>query len=252
MISFHKHHFLKKSHNAIHATIHDDDDFSTGIIRPKGLKGIKHVIENAKEDERDERIDNKIIPLHEKLSEHYDFNNSLHQKTIDDYSDGSLKMNKELWDNHLDPKKPLSHSTLEKRDAVRNLVSTYKSPTNFNVYSGLKENPHDRKNAEGIVHHPGVLATSIDTRVAEGFAAHFDGSGTKEGIHQKHILVMKVKKGQGGLAYIAEHSKVADESEAVFKDGLNIKLGKTRSIVRPLIPGSKLMATYHYHHGEIV
>jgi len=177
------------------------------------------------------------------LADHYKMDKSYHND-INDYTGGSRSINGVLWNSH---KGNYDDALVKSNESIKNLdnaLSLHKTPQKMTVYSGSKHDPRKMKNAEGIVHHPAYLSTSLKRNVAEKFSTMnqtYDESVDKPA---RHLYKIKVPQGSSG-AFVAHHTVFPDENEFILPRGTNLKHEHTQSRETP----TKI---FHTHHMSVV
>lgn len=157
-----------------------------------------------------------------------------------------------------DPGKIIHHKI-----GMDNLLSKYKTPIDFHVFTGLHEPPvkawHKLKVPLHMV-HPGYISTSLHKNIAQNFAysrlfttlreptiSNDDYSQKGELQMHKHILRIRVPKGQHG--YYAHHnSTVPREHEFILPRGTNLKIHPYPTISTARYPITQ--NGVHYISGE--
>lgn len=131
---------------------------------------------------------------HNEMKNHYTIDE--HHKIIQEYTgELSAKIRKS----------PDSHS--KEIEHLTNVTEKHPAHKSFYTYTGLNHIP----NRDGDkVHLPGFTSSSLHPKIAKDFAStdsEFEHPG------YKHLLKLKVNKGDHAGAYIAHHSKHPDELE---------------------------------------
>ena len=218
--------------NCIHASIHLNNNSIKEAYTVNDFLG----------DRKKEREESQ--PLHEELSKHYDLDKYFHEKHhLKEYSDDSSGVNNYLWKKH--KKEKMDDEEKSFKEDVPHLdkaLSTFRTHKDFTVHSGVIYNPIDKKNKEGVVHHPAYLSTSLERGRASAF------SDLKKG-NVRHVISIKIPKGSKG-AYIGDHSYNQDEREFLIPRGANLKHIKTevREENHPIYGKGDEKLEVHYHH----
>ncbi len=207
------------------------------------MKTFKDILENKMtvKDWEDHVTKEKeeINPLHEKLSNHYNFPEGNNQyKNLREYTDNSFFINKDLWDAHN------NNGFLNRQETnldinpthLNSALNKHKTPQSMTVYSGTVHDPKKTHQEGDIFHHPAYLSTSIRKSVGLGFA-------------QSHMLQIHVPKGSRG-AYVGHISHTPDEHEFIIPAASNLKYKGTHEEIHPNPYGSP--RKINIHHMELV
>src|ERR1700722_4866973 len=179
-------------------------------------------------------LNESIVSDHKSLSKHYTFESMPHhlKSIVRQYTDDSEDLNSYHWNKHELNKTGQGHhfdadSRAEHESKhLDTALEAHRTPHDVTVYAGIKGDPRERANKEGVVHHPAYLSTSLNKRIAQGFAnsnRHPDrNNGT---IDHAHTLKINVPKGHSG-AYVGNKgiSEAPKEKEFILPRGLNLRL----------------------------
>lgn len=127
------------------------------------------------------------------------------------YTISSKRFNRLLWGSKKGEDIP--HEDLTKISNIHhNLDSTDAAKDDLIVYSGVRRDPQEMvKNSGGLVHHAPLMSTSINANSALNFAKDIEGTGIR------HVLKIKVRKGQQVGGYLGNKSSYDNENEYLLK-----------------------------------
>lgn len=127
------------------------------------------------------------------------------------YTISSKILNRLLWGSKKGEDIP--HEDLTKISNIHhNLDSSDAAKDDLIVYSGVRRDPQKMvKNSGGLVHHAPLMSASINANSALNFAKDIEGTGIR------HVLKIKVRKGQQVGGYIGEKSAYTTENEYLLK-----------------------------------
>jgi hypothetical protein len=219
------------------------------------MKSLSQILNEGLHDPEtpDETLERKT--LHYDLIDHYNFSNKKDLHNIKNYTAGDTQSNY-LWNKHAGTDK--RHAGTDKQvNSLNNTLKIHKTPHDMTVYSNSKMDPREKKNAEGVVHHPAFMSTTIE----KGFAKDWENTTRRErqpnGVipRDKHVLAIHVPKGSHG-AYVDHLSELPGQSEFILPKAANLKYHSTESHVNPehkeLWNGDKIENHTHYHHMTLL
>jgi hypothetical protein len=207
-------------------------------------------------------LNESIVSDHKSLSKHYTFKDVPHhlKTAVQQYTDDSADLNSYHWNKHelnqtgqghlFDPDSRGEYDT--KR--LDNALEHHRTPHDVTVYAGIKGDPRERANKEGVVHHPAYMSTSLNKRIAQGFAnSNRHADKNEVNVDHAHTLQITVPKGHAG-AYVGNKgiSDAPKEKEFILPRGLNFKLTGHSQKEQPSIiyPNKKII--HHTHTAEIL
>lgn len=182
--------------------------------------------------------------VHNNLTRNMSIIHGIHpheDKALTSYSHHQDDMNNRNINNTLrsmqhSPEDLHTHPIVGNVHLLNKALSRAKAPDrDVHVFSGIKADPseHILKNG-GIMHLPAFTSTSTDISKAHFFAKEVDSplkNAEGEKISPtKHILKIKIGKGQQTGAYIPEHSGYSDEKEFLMKSNQVLKIHPVPSI----------------------
>lgn len=169
--------------------------------------------------------------------------NNSHVENIHAYTQGSLT-NRYLWNRHL-KKQDINKNAEDITNRLNHSLHFHKTPKDLTVYSSTIHNPEQKKNSEGIMHHPAFISTTIDKDYADSwFNKSYEHNEEGKRIH--HILKIHVPKGSPG-AYVEHFTAVPGQHEFIIPKGSNLKYHHTEKLISP----SKDDVINHYHHVSL-
>jgi hypothetical protein len=183
---------------------------------------------------------------HKKMATHYTNYSGEHKKVLEDYADSSASMNSTLWSRHKG--KPYKMGEEYHKDDFEHMDSAmgaHETPHEMTVHSGTMHDPRKMQNAEGVVHHPAYMSTSLDPHIAHKFA---HTQAVRESSEDMHTLHIKVPAGSKG-AYVGHLSGNANPSEREFvlPRGSNLKYHRTDVDYNGYTRNDQTFDVYHHH-----
>ena len=218
------------------------------------MKALRLIIESNYTKTYDQEFDD-LNKTHAKLISHYTGYNTDENAYMRDYTGASHGINNFHWKQHKGEEvSPVSKVPYEIRSQyIDSALAKHKTPMKLTVFSGVKGDPREKMNSEGIVHNPAYLSTSLSKRMAKDFG--YDGiesgkisGGPEVAIH--HVLKIKVPKGHAG-AYVDHFSKNGGEKEFILPRGMNLRHIRTQHYEN-YDENKNYKEIIHEHHMEIV
>jgi len=218
------------------------------------MKALRLIIESNYTKTNDQEFDD-LNKTHAKLISHYTGYNADENAYMRDYTGASHGINNFHWKQHKGEEVSLvSKVPYEIRSQyIDSALAKHKTPMKLTVFSGVKGDPREKMNSEGVVHHPAYLSTSLNKRTGKDFG--YDGEesggvsgGTQYGVH--HVLKIKVPRGHPG-AYVDDFSKNKGEHEFILPRGMNLRHIRTQTF-QTHNENQNYTEIIHEHHMEIV
>jgi hypothetical protein len=216
------------------------------------MKTLKQIL---KEDEKRSELHKKLSNLHNNL-------NFDEKYSLGDYSgSGSKRINNHLWfektGKHINSFREKMYD--EEKDYIKShigpidsAISKNKAPHDLHIYSGTPHDPRKIKNANGVVHHPSYLSTSLNPHIAHTFAddnrEYKDNLDNRE-IHN-HIMEIHVPKNHPGVYNSQPGVGISAEREYILPRGSNLKYHGTDTEVIKNDHGDTIHR--HTHHMSVL
>lgn len=174
--------------------------------------------------------DHTIDKEHEALTDHYALHHTAghlspdHYGHLREYTRDSSEVNGHLV-HHYDEKTPLHgpispHTHLERMAKhIQEVTKAHKAPHTIHVYSGTGFDPRKYGHNGDRLHLPAFTSASLRRDKASSFARE---NPTTPNLREKHILHIRVKKGQHGV-YLGDHSRHPNEREFILPHGTKLK-----------------------------
>jgi hypothetical protein len=193
------------------------------------MKNLRIILEsNFNKTNNEERA---LVHLHNKLSNHYKFNDE-DIKPIKDYTKDSSRLNAYQWKKKENGYKNAYHKESEERTSeMDDILDRHRTPHKLTLFSGTPHDPREAMNKEKIVNHPAYLSTSLSKKIAKDFSGH--------------VLKIHVPKGHPG-AYVDHHSYNGSEKEFILPRDTKMKYKFTQE--HKLDDGS----TVFEHHMDVI
>ena len=205
-------------------------------------------IHGTSEDSRSEKHDYFVDKLHASLKPHQiPFIKNYTELGHEDINTAlwNMKLRRRTFDEVIEPEETSDlNNTAEKIVNIHHALKEFPpAPEEFHVYAGMKQ-PTALSNIirnGSFVHIPAFSSASLSPNVAHNFA---DIDYSSNGM--RHVLKIKIKKGQQSGGYIEPHSSNADEEEFLLH--ANQLLHITHSDNMRTKEGTRVMV----HHAEIL
>lgn len=205
-------------------------------------------IHGTSEGSRSEKHDYFVDKLHASLKPHQiPFIKNYTELGHEDINTAlwNMKLRRRTFDEVIEPEETSDlNNTAEKIVNIHHALKEFPpAPEEFHVYAGMKQ-PTALSNIirnGGFVHIPAFSSASLSPNVAHNFA---DIDYSSNGM--RHVLKIKIKKGQQAGGYIEPHSSNADEEEFLLH--ANQLLHITHSVNMRTKEGTRVMV----HHAEIL
>lgn len=181
----------------------------------------------GKEIQADIDRTNPTKQTHEELSDHYRLKDNDQINAVRNYTGGSSKLNKHLFETGGDHDKINHDKMMDYGYDMRQLdaaLDQRKAHKDFHVYSGIPFNPNEVKNTDGLIHLPAYTSTSLKFAKAAAFSRNFSDHDDPEHTSHNHILKIHIPEGSKHGGYIDQHSS--------YKDKEHEFLMKRNSIIR--------------------
>ena len=115
------------------------------------------------------------------------------------------------------------------------------------VYSGVRKDPQKLlKDSGGILHHAALMSTSINPSLA----LTFTNSDMTDRV--RHVLKIKIRKGQKVGGYIGDKSRFSTEMEYLLKANQLLKIHPDPEEVSLRGYDGKVKSRIHIHHAIIL
>ena len=193
------------------------------------MKTLRIILEDAAYDKQKSTIDS--------LSAHYKNYSDKDREHLHAFTTNSYHTNNALWTG--------KHEGHENDiGGLTSATNRHTTPHEFTAWSKTLNDPREMKNAQGVVHHPGFLSTSLMKSTAEHYLEKRN-MVSKGGVTHHHVLEVKVPKGAPGAFIHDEDSINPRYKEFVIPHHSNLKYLDTNTRI---IDAGKSSETHRHTH----